>query len=96
MGLQIAITVILVLTAAVFFYMYSKKKKWFVVYTAQPEKLLLSKSPLEWESKGLLVFRKEDNTKIFIHAHWILKIEEVKPSELDTVRKQIEAEYNAK
>lgn len=69
--------------------MLLSKKRWYLVSTATPEKLLLSRSLMEWEVSGAMVFRDAEKRKVIIPKRWILKIVEVKPVDLAGVKAEL-------
>lgn len=90
-GLLIAIAVlmfILIIMALI-------KKRWYLVYTAEPSKLLLARKLFEWEVSGTAVFRDEENRRIIISKHWILKIVELKKDDVPLEKAKLQAEANS-
>ena len=57
--------------------MATMKKKWYIVTTAKPEKLILSRKIWEWEVSGMATFRMENGARRIFNKRWILDIEEI-------------------
>jgi hypothetical protein len=75
--LLIAVLMFIVIVMAII------KKRWYFVYTADNQKLLLSRRVWVWEVSGTAVFRDETNRRVIISKHWILKIVELSKVDLE-------------
>lgn len=70
--------------------MATMKKRRYLVFTADGKKLLLYRKVWEWEVSGTAVFRDEQNRRVIISKHWMLKIVEITKEDWYLEEKKLE------
>lgn len=92
MTVAVILLYVVVALMAISIGMAAAKKRWYLVYTADQQKLILSRSLFEWEVAGTLIFRDEEKRRVMISKHWVLKITELRKDDLVAEKAKLEAE----
>lgn len=73
------ILIIVLLVAAVGFIVSGKKRRWYKVYLANNDTLMVYRKMSDWwwrDTTGIMGFRLVDGRHIKVSKHWIIKVEE--------------------
>ena len=73
----------------------NRRKKWYKVYTAQPDIMCVYRTPKDYwlgESiKDMITAHYENGNTTFIPKHWITKVDKIQEADVPIVQREIEA-----